>query len=332
MSKQPHEVLEERLAGWVGEPWADPAQWVACSSGTAALHLALESLRLPPNSRVLVPDFTMVAVPRAVVMAGLEPLFVDCGPDLNLDPGTIRDCYGSNARAIVAVHTYGRQCDMEAIHRRASAAGLYVVEDMAELHGVAPHPRTDAATWSFYRNKVVAGEEGGAVAFQIRSHSRLARELRCLGFTAEHDFMHVPRGHNYRLAPSLAEAVLGSLKYYHAHVQIRRQGEALYEAKCPEGWKLPYRQSPWVYDLRVTGLNRKKQGEIVRVLNSQGIEARMSFAPMTWQQEWREGHSTTIASLADRASNEVFYLPLAPGEVTEESADRAFRVIHGVLG
>ena len=101
---QPHERLEERLASWVGEPWDDPTRWVACSSGTAALHLAIESLGLPPESTVLVPDFTMVAVPRSVVLAGLRPFFVDCGPDLNLDADLLPhvDVSRHNVRAVVA--------------------------------------------------------------------------------------------------------------------------------------------------------------------------------------------------------------------------------------
>ena len=58
---------------------------VACSSGTAALHLALESLKLPNGSYVAVPDYTMIACARAVTLAGLKPVFIDCTSDLLID-------------------------------------------------------------------------------------------------------------------------------------------------------------------------------------------------------------------------------------------------------
>src|SRR5262245_33412737 len=82
-----YEQLEVELANWAG---GTPAQYVVCSSGTAALHLALEAFRLPPNTEVIVPDFAMIACARAVTLAGLKPIFVDCGPDLNLDPDLVR--------------------------------------------------------------------------------------------------------------------------------------------------------------------------------------------------------------------------------------------------
>lgn len=63
----------------------DPAGMVVCASGTAALHLALESLQLPPGSEVITGDFNMIAVPRAIAMAGLTPVFVDCDERLLMD-------------------------------------------------------------------------------------------------------------------------------------------------------------------------------------------------------------------------------------------------------
>lgn len=77
-----YQRLEKEWAEFNG---LDSAGMVACSSGTAALHLALEAFRLPPGSEVLVPDYTMVACPRAVAMAGLTPVFVDCDKRLLMD-------------------------------------------------------------------------------------------------------------------------------------------------------------------------------------------------------------------------------------------------------
>lgn len=321
--------------------WAGLQNVVATSSGTASLHLALEVFRLPQGSEVLIPDFTMVACARAVTLAGLTPVFVDCGNNLLMRKELCREAVTQKTRAVMLVHVYGRQCDTRGIInvvacRMMDIHGvngpcLYVVEDLAEAHGVAPNPRTDASCYSFYRNKIICGEEGGAVAFRHQDHATLARQLRTLGFTDRHDFMHVPRGHNYRLANSLATLVLKSLAIADVNILLRRQIEALYDAACPDEWRMPPREACWVFDVRVPGLTWDVQARVVQALNREGIAARMGFRPMTAQEEYRNcrvvGNDNAV-----RLSNECFYLPVAPGVTTEASIRRSFEVIRSVLG
>lgn len=325
--------LEVKIQSWSYVPHA-----VACSSGTAALHLALESLALSPGSRVIVPNFTMVACARAVTLAGLEPVFVDCDKDLNLNLDGVDEacskCDGISA--IMAVHIYGRCCDMTGLHALANKYGLQVIEDLAEAHGVSPHPMTTAACWSFYKNKIVAGEEGGAVAFNDPGLADRARQLRCLGFTEAHDFQHIPRGHNYRLANSLAEIILRSFSDWELkkNLDLRRTAEGLYNRYCPTEWKLPDRQSPWVYDLRIPGLTVELQNLIIRNINSYGLAARHGFKPMSSQPEY-QGCYSYGGSEAVTASREVIYLPLRLFDrwpLAEDSAKRAFNIIRRCVG
>ena len=112
---QPHERLELEFADWAGVK-----NVVACSSGTAALHLALEALELPRGAKVLVPDFTMVACARAVTLAGLVPVFVDCGEDMLISIDQLEQAVyklNGEAHAIMPVHVYGRRCHMAAIYQ-----------------------------------------------------------------------------------------------------------------------------------------------------------------------------------------------------------------------
>lgn len=305
---EPYQELEDAFAQWIGR---DRTLCVACSSGTAALHLALESLPLPRGSTVAVPDYTMVACARAVTLAGMTPTFVNCREDLLIDARQIPE-----AKAAMPVHVYGRRCDMEAVHHWAQKTSSLVLEDMAEIHGVLPHPKTHAACWSFYKNKIVGGEEGGMVAFRHANWAGKARRLRTLGFTPRHDFAHEPRGHNYRLANALAELILESLHDYEENVVRRRMVEQWYDERVPEEWQMPWRDAPWVYDLRVPGMTRAQQYAIVSRMNEAGIDARMGFLPMTAQQEYRG--ETGPAAL--RAADEVMYLPIWP-DMAESDAE-----------
>lgn len=302
----------------------DPTGMVACASGTAALHLAFEALRLPAGSEVLCPDYTMVACPRAIAMAGLTPVFVDCGEDLNLDPmlvgramddawdgnGSARWLPGRRISAVLAVNVYGRAYDVFGVRKATEDYGIKVVEDLAESHGVKPSYNADSACWSFFRNKHVHGEEGGAVWFRDPVLAVLARQLRCLGFTEQHDYDHVPRGMNYRLANTLADLILDSLSKFNSELLIRRAAEKLLEDACPHEWRMPYRDAPWVYDIRITGITKKAQDVIVQTLKNQGIAGRHGFYPMSKQAEFSECRLVGNG-LAAKASREVIYVPMS---------------------
>lgn len=338
---QAYERLEKLWAEFNG---LDPACMVCCSSGTSALHLALEALRLPPGSQVIVPELTMIACPRAVTLAGLTPVFVDCDDRLLIDLDIVSELTGFRSRAevcaVMAVHIYGRRCNMDSIHEITAPSAPYIIEDLAEAHGVRPHPSTLAACWSFYRNKIVAGEEGGAVAFRNPEHAALARQLRCLGFTAKHDFNHVSRGCNYRMSNLHASVILeefndyyrnrNALNAFKRNTELRRQIERWYDARCPDVWRMPPRDAVWVYDLRIPGLESEQQGKIVAELNRQGIAARHAFKPCSLQEEYRSDtvDPKRLPWNAMKASQEVFYLPVQPGVTTEETAELAFDTIH----
>lgn len=334
--------LEEqfgRFAGFTKE------QMVCCSSGTSSLHLALEALQLPLGSEVILSDFNMIACARAVTLAGLKPVFVDCNKRLLIDPTLVseyiedyKESFPQNyalrpVSAILCTHIYGRSCDMQSIHDIAGKYGVKVIEDLAEAHGVPPHPNTDASCWSFYSNKIIAGEEGGAVAFKEESHAKLARSLRSLGFTDGHDYNHIPRGHNYRLANCLAKKVLDSLYRYEENVQMRRMVEQSYNNYCPDEWKMPEREAPWVYDLRIPELSSVKQSVIVAALRAKRIESRMSFKSMSVQSEYKR-LGVSVGSEADSASREVLYLPLLDRhgyDIRDSDCRRTFDIITKLI-
>lgn len=296
---------------------------VACASGTAALHLALESLELPKGSRVIVPEFTMVACARAVVMAGLVPVFVDCTDDMLLDVSKLDEVLTEDTVAVMPVHIYGRRCPMDAIHDWAWQNSVLVVEDLAELHGIPPHRNTAAAAWSMYRNKVIAGEEGGMIAFQEPAAADRARSLRSLGFTEQHDFTHLPRGINARMSNAHASLILQSLAAVSENLHKRATVASWYDDLLPAVWHLPARESTWVYDLRIPSMQTPLQDTIVQGLLSQGIAARRAFRPMSSQPEFRGAYRHLNAY---RLSQEVIYLPVTP-EMTFQDVHRIVQAL-----
>lgn len=173
---------------------------VAVSSGTAALHLALEALDLPESSGVLVPSLTFVASIQAILAARLRPVFCEIDPEtlqLDLDDTRMRltAARASNTgaprpRVVMPVHFGGASCDMQALQSLADEQGLLVVEDAAHAFGSSSGGRAlgtfgAAGCFSFDPIKTITCGEGGAVATSREDLAARLRQARCLGITAD---------------------------------------------------------------------------------------------------------------------------------------------------
>lgn len=110
------------------------AEVVACSSGTAAVHLALMALDLRPGDEVILPTFTWPSVANCVVREGATPVFVDMDPaTLSPSVAAVEAALTPATRAVIAVHLFGLAApvlEMAAmLSRRAPSVRL--IEDAA---------------------------------------------------------------------------------------------------------------------------------------------------------------------------------------------------------
>lgn len=267
-------------------------EFVACSSGTAALHLSLELLRLEKfgyNERnpikVAIPDFSMIAIPRAVVLADMMPVLVDCGDDLNIDEELLMSAIEIEECDIaIVVDTYGVK------FKSKSDLDIPIIYDMSELHGFSPRVNSEDGNpftvWSFYKNKVIGGEEGGMIFCDSKRKENL-ESLKCLGFTKAHDFKHLPRGHNYRLADSLANLIIESIENYDSNLERRIHNENLYEGVLSKLCETPSfpRDSPWVFHCFPP--RKLNQDWVVSEINKIGLTCRHFFKPISDQEEFK---------------------------------------------
>ncbi len=132
---------------------------IGVANGLDALTLALRAFDFQPGAEIIVPSNTYIATILAIVHNGLQPILVE--PDLqtyNLDPAKIKEKISPKTKAIIAVHLYGKLCNMEAINSIAAKYQLKVIEDCAQAHG-ASYQTKKAGSWghfgahSFYPTK-----------------------------------------------------------------------------------------------------------------------------------------------------------------------------------
>lgn len=273
------------LGSYVTEFEQSFAEWnamkhgVACSSGTAALILALRALNIGPGDEVIVPEFTMIATAWAVTITGAKPVFVDCADNLNIDCNLIEEKITERTKAIIPVHIYGRKCDMRRIMDIAYGYNLRVIEDSAEAHGVKPVG--DIACFSLYANKIITAGEGGIC---VTNEERLAHQmqhLRSMAFTPSHDFLHKKIAYNFRMTNMQGAVAKAQLERIEQILERRRNIEEYYTQglKNVKGVTvMPKRDVLWMYDI----LAEKKE-ELQKYLAEAGIETRQFFKPMSQQ-------------------------------------------------
>lgn len=178
--------LEQRLKSYLDAPSA-----VAVSSCTAALHLALLALDLPPGTEVITTAMTFCATANAIVHAGCEPVFADCDrTTMNIDPEDVRRKVTPRTRAIVPVHFAGRPCDMAALRAIADQHGLALIEDAAHaleatIDGRHCGTLGDFGCFSFYVTKSLTTVEGGLVVARDPRAADRVKRLALHGMSAD---------------------------------------------------------------------------------------------------------------------------------------------------
>ena len=138
---------------------------LAVSSCSAALFLALKSLNLPRNARVLLPAFTFAAVPSSVIHADFIPVLCECGDDYRIDFKDFKKKI-KNADAVLISHMRGHTSDMDIILSECKQADIPLIEDAAHSLGTTWNGKRigtigDIGCFSFQSYKLLNSGEGG---------------------------------------------------------------------------------------------------------------------------------------------------------------------------
>lgn len=186
---------------------------VACSNGTAALHIALSAVGIAAGDEVVMPAFTWPSAAHAIVQLGATPVFVDIDPDmLNFDPSRLEAAISDKTRALLPIHQFGIPAPMDEVMRVARAHGLAVVEDAAcaigSLCGDAfAGTIGDVGCLSFHPRKVLTTGEGGAIITRDAALAERARTWRNHGQDPGRGLERfVAPGLNFRM-PELCAAI-----------------------------------------------------------------------------------------------------------------------------
>jgi perosamine synthetase len=286
--------FEANMAALVGRREA-----VACSSGTAGLHLGVRALEIGEGDEVITTPFSFVASANCLLYERAIPRFVDIeGDTLGLDPGLIEAAASSRTRAILPVHVFGRPCRIDEIQALARRRGWKVIEDACEGLGSSVHDRPlgsfgDVAVFAFYPNKQITTGEGGMVVTDDAALAEVMRSLRNQGRDIDGTWLrHIRLGYNYRLDELSAALGVAQLERLQELRAGRARVAAAYErALGEETWlRLPRAGVGEVVDwfVYVVQLDpRIDRDRVIGRLADLGVPARPYFAPLHLQPFYR---------------------------------------------
>ena len=169
---------------------------VCVSSGTSAIHLALESLNLPKGSEVLVPSLTYVATFQAIKAAGLTPKPIDVDPlNGNINIKNLDKFFSSSCRAVVPVLYAGDTSNYRSILKWAKQKSLRVVCDAAHAFGSKDQDKLvgsfgDVTCFSFDGIKNITSGEGGCIVSNDLNLMNLVKDKRLLSVNKDSEMRY----------------------------------------------------------------------------------------------------------------------------------------------
>lgn len=339
------EAFEAAFAETVGAKQA-----VACSSGTAALHLSLATLDPRPGDVAIIPAVTFLATATAAVMAGFSPRFCDVDPDSGLiTPDTLSQALEGpeQIRVALPVHLGGAICDMDGLRAVAKAHDFDLIEDGCHAIGgsdaggrkVGSADLSLATTFSLHPVKTLTSGEGGVATLNDPQRAERMRRLRNHGVTRDPALMTSPHafsrdgavnpwayeqlelGFNYRMNELEAALGLSQLRKLPAFAARRRALCLAYDlALMPFAPRIRPAASPpgqtlcrHLYQVLIDFRTLDiDRADAMRRLQSLGVGTQVHYIPLYRQPYFQKRQGDVRMPGAEAWYERVLALPLFP--------------------
>lgn len=314
-----HQELEEKLCEYLKVPYIS-----LFTNGTIALLTALKALNI--KGEVITTPFSFIATSHAILWNNLKPIFVDIDPkSLNLDPKKIENAITPNTSAILAVHCYGRPCNVNAIKKIANKYNLKVIYDAAHAFGVKNKSRSilnygDLSVLSFHATKVFNTFEGGAIVCHDQDTKNKIDLIKNFGITDEVSVISI--GINGKMSEFNAALGLVQLKYIDQYIKKREKIHLTYRELLKETSgitllsNLQFFTSNYSYfPIFVNNKFPLSRDGLYSYLKNHGINTRRYFYPLITAHKMYCGFSSANPeniSIAIDVSKKILCLPIYP--------------------
>jgi len=290
-------TFESELAKRVGAGYCH-----LCSSGTAALCIALAACGIGAGDEVVVPPFTFIATIEAVLSAGAIPVFSEIDETLCLDPESIESVVTSRTKAVMPVHMCGAMAHIDEIRSFCDQKGLVLLEDACQSLGATFNGKSlgtfgQAGCFSFDPVKTITCGEGGAVVTDDKEIYALADAY------ADHGHDHIGNdrgleghpilGTNYRISELNAAVGLAQLKKLDSILEKQRLNKTAIKDAVARFPEITFRDIPDPKGDSATFLsfflpNESQAREAASSLGNAGVDSCFYWYANNWHyiRQW----------------------------------------------
>lgn len=357
--REQHYIQEAFDGNWIGplgphveafedmlEKLTSVRRAVALSSGTAAIHLALETLGVGRGDTVLASSFTFIGSVAPLRYIGAEPWFVDSDTtSWNMDPNLLAEAIraalaaGKRPAAAIVVDIVGQCADYGPIREICAEAEIPIIEDAAEALGATYHGHPAGGfgrigILSFNGNKILTTSTGGAF---LTDDDQLADRAFFLATQARDPaphYEHSEAGYNYRMSSLLAAFGRAQLEALDDRVETRRAIFERYVAGLgdlegisfmPEA---PYgRSNRWLTAALIDAASfGATNHEVMAALAEHNVESRPLWKPMHMQPAFA-GSPVAGGSVSEHLFDHGLCLPSGSALLPEEQ-DRVIEIVR----
>lgn len=280
-------------------------QVATLSSGTAAIHLALQLLNVSKGDEVLCQSFTFSASANPIMYQGATPVFIDSESDTwNMSPELLEIAIKDRIekykkpKAIIAVHLYGMPYKANEINAIAKKYEIPVVEDSAEALGSTYFNRScgalsDMGILSFNGNKIITTSGGGALIVDTQKIKDRAVFLSTQARDDAPHYEHSNVGFNYRMSNVLAGIGRGQMEVIDDRVYARRENFNFYKKHLSRFKEITFLEEPdnffsnrWITCIETESFELREK--IRLELLKDDIESRPLWKPMHLQPIFKD--------------------------------------------
>ncbi|MDR0371608.1 MAG: DegT/DnrJ/EryC1/StrS family aminotransferase [Prevotellaceae bacterium] len=316
---------------------------IPVGNGTDALQIALMALDLQPGDELIAPAFTFIATAEVVALLGLTPVLVDVDYHThNISIDALKKAITPKTKAIVPVHLFGLNVDMEDLLAVAKEYNLYVIEDACQSIGavytfsdgrqVQSGCMGDVGCTSFFPSKNLGCYgDGGAI---FTNNDDLAKKMRSIAnHGMETRYHHDRIGVNSRLDSIQAAVLQVKLNFLNEYIAARQAVAAYYDTAFSNTDKLitPGRTASSThvfhqYTLKLQNVDREK---LQAYLKEKGIPSMVYYPiPLHVQKAYRSSkYKIGDFPVAEALSATVLSLPMH----TELSSEQLEYITRHVL-
>jgi dTDP-4-amino-4,6-dideoxygalactose transaminase len=267
---------------------------MSCSSGTAALHIAVTAAGIGPGDEVITSPITDIGTVVGVIYQQAVPVFADLGAHTyNLDVADVERRITPKTKAIIAVHLCGNPCDLHALKTLADKHRLVLIEDAAQAWGAKYRGQPIGAIghltcFSLQNSKHITCGDGGVVGSNDDRFGPLLQKCGDKGMDRVKGGVFEMFATNYRMSEPQAAVAAAQLERLESIVSRRATlGNLLSENLKDVPAIMPHEVHPedrcgyWFYFFRIKPDALKcDRAEFVKALVAEGAPVSAGYIPV----------------------------------------------------